>query len=75
MNRLKNFEPALLRGVYAAVVALLASLGVGIPADLDAGFQAIFSAVTALLPIVTALVIRPAVTPNAKVVQSTDGSV
>jgi len=69
LSRLAALEPAMLRGVIVAVVGLLAVWGVNaadVGAQLEQTVEILFGT---LLPLVTALVIRASVTPNAKVVQ------
>jgi hypothetical protein len=67
-------EPALVRAI-AMVLALLASLGLGWAANLDA--ETVASVVVVVGPLVQWLWTRYAVTPNAKVIArtTTDGQV
>ncbi|WP_228941857.1 hypothetical protein [Nocardioides sp. Leaf374] len=67
-------EPALVRAI-AMVLALLASLGLGWAADLDA--ETVATVVVVVGPVVQWLWTRYAVTPNAKVIArtTTDGQV
>lgn len=67
LQRLRRFEPARLRAVYTAVLAVLATLGITIPTELDGRFVAILSAVAVLLPLLQGESTRAAVTPNAEV--------
>lgn len=65
---LPEAEPALVRGI-AVALALLASLGIGWAADVEADTITVWAlAIGPLIPILQALWTRYAVTPNAKVV-------
>lgn len=64
LERLRN-EPALLAGFVGAVVALLASFGLELPADAVGGIMAVLTATLAVL-------VRRKVTPVRKLPQSPD---
>lgn len=65
---LPEAEPAVVRGIVVAV-ALLASMGVGWAADVDADTITVWALAAApLVPILQALWTRYATVPNAKVV-------
>ena len=49
-DRIRTLEPARVRAVWVAVVALLVSLGVTVQTDLDSAVQALIVAVFTLLP-------------------------
>lgn len=70
-ERVKSFEPALLRAVVVAVVGVLALVGIDATETGDkivTGWTYLFS----LIPLLQAWWTRAAVTPNAKVVVTTD---
>jgi hypothetical protein len=54
VKRLDYSEPAVLRGILTALLALAASLGLVIPADLTAAAEGLIPAVAFLLPLVQA---------------------
>jgi hypothetical protein len=62
-----TWEPAQWRALWTAVVAVVVSLGVGIPADLDAKVQGFITAAAVLVPILQGLWTRSAVSPAIKV--------
>ena len=62
--KIVNLDPALLRGIIVAVVALLASVGVMVSDDIPEAVIGVFVAAAA---IIQATWTRGAVTPNAKV--------
>lgn len=67
-QRVKTFEPALLRAILAAVATVALTVGVdisGVADKLDVAWSAIY----AILPIVVAWWTRGAVTPNATIVE------
>lgn len=62
-------NPALIRGAVVAILALLATLGFGWAADVDRDtITAVAAVISFLAPLIGALLTRPAVTPNPKVV-------
>lgn len=63
--RVVHLEPALLRGVVMAVVALLAGFGIVVSPDVP---DATVLVLVAVLALVQAVWTRPAVTANARVV-------
>lgn len=65
-NRVRELEPARVRAVWTAVVALLLALGVTINADVDGAVQALIVAVFTLLPLLQGEATRAKVTPVAK---------
>lgn len=65
-NRIRTLEPARVRAVWVAVVALLVSLGVTVQTDLDSAVQALIVAVFTLLPLVQGETTRAKVVPVAK---------
>lgn len=68
-NRLRTFEPVQL----AAILSALAIVGTAVGLDLSDVFGRIntsYAALFAIFPIIQGLVTRPAVTPNAKVVET-----
>ena len=67
-ERVKTFEPALLRAVLAAAVTVAATVGLdlsGVADQVDIAWGAVY----AVLPLVVAWWTRSAVTPNAKVAE------
>lgn len=66
LQRLAALDPAILRGTILAIVGLVAVV-TGSAID-NSTVELIINAAVALLALVAALVIRPAVTPNAKVI-------
>ncbi len=65
LNRIRTLEPARVRAVWVAVVALLVSLGVTINTDLDGAVQALIVAVFTVLPLIQGESTRAKVTPVA----------
>ena len=61
MKWLSYFEPARLRGVWVALVALLAALGVAVPAGWDGYVTAIVGVAAIVVPLVQAELTRRAV--------------
>jgi hypothetical protein len=66
LERLTSLNPAVVRGVVVAVVALIVLI-TGKAID-DSTVDVIANVILLLLPIVAGLFIRPAVTANAKVI-------
>lgn len=64
LERFAALDPVMLRGVVVTVFALLGAVGISVSDGLVA---AVLAFVVALGALVTALVSRPAVTPNEKV--------
>jgi len=64
-DRIRALEPARVRAVWVAVVALLVSLGVTINTDLDGAVQALIVAVFTVLPLIQGESTRAKVTPVA----------
>jgi hypothetical protein len=67
-ERVKAFEPALLRAILAAAATVAATVGLdlsGVAAQVDTAWVAVY----AVLPLVVAWWTRSSVTPNAKVVE------
>lgn len=60
---LRYAEPARLRGIWTAVIALALALGVAIPADVDGKVTALIAAVSVLLPLLQAETTRAVVSP------------
>ncbi len=67
LQRMRNLEPARVRAVWVAVVALLVSVGVTVNTDMDSAVQALIVAVFTLLPLVQGEATRRKVTPVFKV--------
>lgn len=65
LNRLRYFEPARMRAVYTALIALALSLGIAIPADVDAKVTALIGALAVVLPLLQGETTRAVVTPSA----------
>jgi len=65
LDRIRTLEPARVRAVWVAVVALLVSLGVTINTDLDGAVQALIVAVFTVLPLIQGESTRAKVTPVA----------
>lgn len=63
-TRLTALEPAVLRGALLSVFAVLALFGLEWATETNAVTLA--TGLTAVLPLIAGLLIRPAVTPNAK---------
>lgn len=70
-QRLLKLDPAIFRGILVAVAALLLQV-VGHTVVDDSVIDAIIDIFTGVSAIVAAVTIRPAVTPNAKVVVRDD---
>lgn len=62
-DRVRRLEPARVRAVWAALVALLVSLGVTVEANVDDGVQALIVAVFTLLPLIQGEATRRRVSP------------
>ena len=65
-ERVRTLEPARVRAVWTAVVALLLALGVTVNTDIDGAVQALIVAVFTLLPLLQGEATRRKVTPVAK---------
>lgn len=65
-DRVRQLEPARVRAVWTAVVALLLALGVTVNADVDGAVQALIVAVFTLLPLLQGEATRAKVVPVAK---------
>jgi len=65
LDRIRTLEPARVRAVWVAVVALLVSIGVTINTDLDGAVQALIVAVFTVLPLIQGETTRAKVTPVA----------
>ena len=65
LDRIRTLEPARVRAVWVAVVALLVSIGVTINTDLDGAVQALIVAVFTVLPLIQGESTRAKVTPVA----------
>lgn len=68
-DRMRNVEPARVRAVWTAVVALAVALGVTVNTDLDTSVQALIVAVFTLLPLLQGEATRKKVTPVFKVAE------
>jgi hypothetical protein len=66
-NRLNFAEPAVLRGIIAAVVSLAAALGFVIPADITGAAEAAIPTLSFLIPLALSLWTRAAVFSPAAV--------
>lgn len=66
LQRVRQLEPARVRAVWVAVVALLVSVGVTVNTDMDAAVQALIVAVFTLLPLVQGEATRAKVVPVFK---------
>lgn len=66
LQRVRDLEPARVRAVWTAVVALLVAVGVTVNADVDGAVQALIVAVFTLLPLLQGEATRAKVTPVAK---------
>jgi len=66
LQRVRDLEPARVRAVWTAVVALLLAVGVTVNADVDGAVQALIVAVFTLLPLLQGEATRRKVTPVAK---------
>jgi hypothetical protein len=62
-----TWEPAQWRGLWTAILAVVVSLGIGVPAELDARVQGFITAAAALVPILQGLWTRQAVSPQIRV--------
>lgn len=69
---MQRFEPARLRAIWIAVVALLATAGVSVSADLDAKVTAVIGVLAVLLPLIQGESTRAAVYAPATVEQIRD---
>ena len=65
-DRIRTLEPARVRAVWVAIVALAVSLGVVVNTDVDSAVQALIVAVFTLLPLLQGEATRRKVTPVAK---------
>lgn len=72
LDRIRTLEPARVRAVWVAVVALLVSLGVTINTDLDGAVQALIVAVFTVLPLIQGESTRAKVTPVARIGAAVD---
>ena len=66
LQRVRDLEPARVRAVWTAVVALLVAVGVTVNTDVDGAVQALIVAVFTLLPLIQGEATRAKVTPGAK---------
>ena len=66
LQRVRDLEPARVRAVWTAVVALLVAVGVTVNTDVDGAVQALIVAVFTLLPLIQGEATRAKVTPVAK---------
>ena len=66
-NRIRELEPARLRAVWAAIIAVAVALGVTISADTDRAVQAAIVLFAAVVPLIQGEATRRKVTPVAKV--------
>ena len=66
LQRVRELEPARVRAVWTAVVALLLAVGVTVNADVDGAVQALIVAVFTLLPLLQGQATRSKVTTTAK---------
>lgn len=66
LKRLSQMEPAVLRGALLSIATFLALLGFGDWAT-ESNVDIIVNLVFSVMPLITGFVVRPAVTPNAKV--------
>jgi Mg/Co/Ni transporter MgtE len=67
LSRINYTEPARLRAVWVALVALLATLGVSVSADIDAKVTAIIALLAVVLPMIQGETTRAAVYAPATV--------
>jgi len=65
-TRIRELEPARLRAVWAAIIAVAVALGVTVSADVDTAVQAAIVLFAALVPLVQGEATRRKVTPVAK---------
>lgn len=70
LHRLHYLEPARVRAVYTALVALALALGIAIPAQVDGVVTALIAALAVVLPLLQGEATRAVVTPS-KVAQAT----
>lgn len=70
--RIRALEPARVRAVWVAVVALLLSLGYTVSADVDGRVQAAIMVLAAVLPLIQGEATRAKVTPVAAADWHTD---
>ncbi len=66
LQRVRDLEPARVRAVWTAVVALLVAVGVTVNTDVDGAVQALTVAIFTLLPLLQGEATRRKVTPVAK---------
>lgn len=66
LQRVRDLEPARVRAVWAAMVALLVAVGVTVNTDLDAAVSALIVAVFTVLPLVQGESTRSKVVPVSK---------
>ena len=71
-TRVRTLEPARVRAVWTAVVALLVALGVTINTDVDGAVQALIVAVFTMLPLIQGETTRAKVTPVAALDEAPD---
>lgn len=64
-EKLLKLDPALVRG---AIVSIFALIGTALNTQLDDTAQLVVSCVLALFALLASILIRPTVTPNAKVI-------
>jgi len=65
-DRIRTLEPARLRAVWAAIIAVAVALGVTVSADVDTAVQAAIVLFAALVPLIQGEATRRKVTPVAK---------
>ncbi len=65
-TRIRELEPARLRAVWDAIIAVAVALGVTVSADVDTAVQAAIVLFAALVPLVQGEATRRKVTPVAK---------
>lgn len=63
MAFIDKLEPARVRAVYTAVVALLATLGVTLPSNVDGWVTGLLAVLAVVLPLVQGELTRAKVTP------------
>jgi hypothetical protein len=66
---LSTFEPAVLRGLWVAVVGVLAAFGLDVSDAVSGKAAAVIAAATIIVPLIQAFWTRQAVSPVAKVEQ------
>ena len=74
LQRVRDLEPARVRAVWTAVVALLVAVGVTVNTDVDGAVQALIVAVFTLLPLIQGEATRAKVTPVAKTAADADAA-